>query len=186
MLPHIINGNHARSFRVGMNIATITDIIKENKKLWKDADVAICHNSVFISFGPSGLIPGATMVMTKVLTSTDVVYYGPIDGWMNPALPFASSAKFQEQAYQLISEKNKEDKKWCVYFLDGELEVITGSTIAIAFKNAGYGAAATAAVDFYAEGDTPTHTWHKGNKEWELKHQGELWKASDAIKAKGK
>lgn len=53
-------------------------------------------------------------------------------------------------------------KKFTIYWLDGRRDVIEGTSIEDAFRKAGYGGGATAAIDWYDNGDTNTHDFIKG------------------------
>lgn len=59
------------------------------------------------------------------------------------------------------------DNKWfTIYWRDGSVSHIFGLTIEQAFKHAGYGGGATAAIDFYDNGISQTHWYDKTKKEW--------------------
>jgi len=59
-------------------------------------------------------------------------------------------------------------KKFQIYWLDGKHETVTGTDIADAFTQAGYGAGALGAVDFYDNGDQVKYTWNATTKNWDL------------------
>jgi hypothetical protein len=59
------------------------------------------------------------------------------------------------------------DKQYTIFWLTGETQVIEGDTPAHAFNNAGIGAGALRAVDFYREGTkTEDYIWDKDNHSW--------------------
>lgn len=57
-------------------------------------------------------------------------------------------------------------KKFTLFWLDGKREVVEGLDIADAFRRAGYGGGAAAAVDWYANGDVSTHHWNHQLRCW--------------------
>lgn len=60
-------------------------------------------------------------------------------------------------------------KEYTIYWRDGKRDVLTGSNAANAFTNAGYGAGAMGAVDFYADGDDDSYEWNAKTREWNKK-----------------
>jgi hypothetical protein len=58
-------------------------------------------------------------------------------------------------------------EKFTVWWRDGTRSVIEGSSIEQAFTQAGYGAGAVKAVDWYDRGDVDTHEWCKATKNWQ-------------------
>jgi hypothetical protein len=60
-------------------------------------------------------------------------------------------------------------KKFTLWWLTGDREVIEGETIANAFSRAGYGGGAMSALDFYSEGEDDSYEYNKENKRWEKK-----------------
>lgn len=51
---------------------------------------------------------------------------------------------------------------YIIYWKSGEYELVRGTSIADAFRRAGYGAGALRALDFYAEGTDIQYTFTKG------------------------
>lgn len=68
------------------------------------------------------------------------------------------------------------DKKFTLYWLDGKRQVITGESIEQAYTQAGYGAGAVRAVDFYIEGDNHEYDWNKEKRSWDRKEPLEIEK----------
>lgn len=63
-------------------------------------------------------------------------------------------------------------KQFTIFWLSGKSEIIVGNTIKEAFTNAGYGAGALKAVDFYADGDeTQFYEWNTITQTWDAKKQ---------------
>lgn len=61
-------------------------------------------------------------------------------------------------------------KKYTLFWLDGKSEVVTGNDVSSAFNNAGYGAGAMRALDFYAEGDQrENYIWNSTEHSWKSK-----------------
>jgi hypothetical protein len=59
------------------------------------------------------------------------------------------------------------DKKtFRLYWLTGETETVSGSTVADAMNKAGYGGGAVSALDFYKEGEESTYHWDAAKKNW--------------------
>ena len=56
--------------------------------------------------------------------------------------------------------------KFRLYWLDGKTEVITGTNVADAMNNRGYGRGALAALDFYQAGEEQTYEWDKEKRRW--------------------
>ena len=57
--------------------------------------------------------------------------------------------------------------KFTVFWLTGNSQIVTGSKIHIAMNNAGIGAGALRAMDFYAPGDQrDNYEWDKKNRTW--------------------
>lgn len=48
---------------------------------------------------------------------------------------------------------------YTIYWRDGKKSKVEGPTVEQAFTNAGYGAGAVAAIDFYANGDDDSYEW---------------------------
>lgn len=61
------------------------------------------------------------------------------------------------------------DKQFTLYWLDGKRQVLPGEAIEHAFTQAGYGAGAIRAVDFYMEGDNREYEWNKAKHSWDRK-----------------
>jgi hypothetical protein len=59
-----------------------------------------------------------------------------------------------------------QDNYFTLYWIDGKRQVIAGPTIEQAFTAAGYGAGAVKVVDWYDNGISETHYWHKGERKW--------------------
>lgn len=57
-----------------------------------------------------------------------------------------------------------EDNTYILYWRHGESEVVTGRTPAEAMNNAGIGAGAIPALDFYANEEEPSYEWK--DKKW--------------------
>jgi len=58
-------------------------------------------------------------------------------------------------------------KDFTFYWLTGNREVLEGGTPADAFARAGYGAGASRALDFYAEGDNKEYVWNSKTRTWD-------------------
>ncbi len=56
--------------------------------------------------------------------------------------------------------------KFRFYWRDGTTQVAEGETITEAFTNAGYGASALNALDFYDPNTEQRYTWDRANKRW--------------------
>jgi len=73
------------------------------------------------------------------------------------------------------------NKYFTIYWRNGDRSVIQGPTIDQAFTNAGYGAGAMSAVDWYDNGVTETHSWDKDSHSWieympiRIHHENEIW-----------
>lgn len=64
--------------------------------------------------------------------------------------------------------KHCEEKEFTVFWRDGKSEVIKGTDIANACNNAGYGAGALRALDFYKGGDTrKQRVWNGATRNWD-------------------
>jgi hypothetical protein len=59
--------------------------------------------------------------------------------------------------------------KFIIYWRHGRLNTIEGDSIEQAFTNAGYGAGAVAAIDFYDSGEEIKYNWNKAEKDWDRK-----------------
>ena len=55
------------------------------------------------------------------------------------------------------------------FWKDGKRETLKGSTPASAMNNAGYGAGALSALDFYESGVGKDWEWNKDTSAWEIK-----------------
>lgn len=64
-----------------------------------------------------------------------------------------------------LVEQTKE-KGFVVYWRDGRFTQITGPTIEQAFTNAGYGAGALRALDFYEPASEATYVWDATERSW--------------------
>ncbi|QBX06536.1 hypothetical protein H1O16_gp123 [Burkholderia phage BcepSaruman] len=65
-------------------------------------------------------------------------------------------------------ESSDYPSQYTLYWLDGHRKVILGgATFAQSFTNAGYGAGALRALDFYASGDDNSYTWSPTKRDWE-------------------
>ena len=53
-----------------------------------------------------------------------------------------------------------------LFWLTGHRNVVTGLTIADACNNAGFGAGAIPALDFFAEGDCDDYVWDEVERTW--------------------
>jgi hypothetical protein len=58
------------------------------------------------------------------------------------------------------------DNKFRLYWKDGKTEVITGTDIANAMNNTGYGRGALAALDFYGYGEEEGYRWDVEKRRW--------------------
>jgi hypothetical protein len=58
-------------------------------------------------------------------------------------------------------------KTYTFYWLTGDRETSQGLDIADAFRRAGYGGGAIAALDFHAEGDDRDYEWNPETRKWE-------------------
>lgn len=58
-------------------------------------------------------------------------------------------------------------KQFTLYWLDGKREIVEGADPADAMNNAGYGAGAVRALDFYAPGDDKQWRWDAEAKDWD-------------------
>jgi hypothetical protein len=58
-------------------------------------------------------------------------------------------------------------KKYTLYWLTGQSEVVQGKNPAEAMTAAGYSSGALRALDFYASGDEPRYKWNAETREWE-------------------
>lgn len=58
------------------------------------------------------------------------------------------------------------NKKFTIYWKHGTKSFVEGPTIEQAFTNAGYGAGAVTAIDWYDHGETSTHDWSIEQKKW--------------------
>lgn len=56
--------------------------------------------------------------------------------------------------------------KFTLYWRDGKREIVEGDDAADAMTNAGYGAGALRALDFYASGDCNEWSWVEKSREW--------------------
>lgn len=59
-----------------------------------------------------------------------------------------------------------EKQDYTLYWRDGKLENVRGRDIADAMNRAGYGGGATAALDFFSHGKTPSYFWNSDAAEW--------------------
>lgn len=57
-------------------------------------------------------------------------------------------------------------KKFTFFWVTGHREVFEGETAFDAFKKAGYGTRALAAVDFWDHGDSQQFKWDNATKKW--------------------
>lgn len=57
--------------------------------------------------------------------------------------------------------------QFTLYWLGGKRQVVEGSDIAAAMMNAGYGAGALRALDFYAPGDDKHWQWDAEARDWQ-------------------
>ena len=77
-----------------------------------------------------------------------------------------------------------ENKYFTIYWINGDRNVIQGPTIETAFTNAGYGAGAISAVDWYDDGVSETHYWDKDSHNWikfepiRIHFENDLWSKS--------
>ena len=55
------------------------------------------------------------------------------------------------------------------YWKDGKMDFFHGDTVKEALTNAGYGAGALAALDFYESTPEPTYEWNKETRNWDKK-----------------
>lgn len=60
-------------------------------------------------------------------------------------------------------------QKYTLYWLTGQREVVEGNTPEEAFTKAGYGAGATRALDFYANGEDNSYAWNPVDRTWQKK-----------------
>jgi hypothetical protein len=58
------------------------------------------------------------------------------------------------------------DKTFRLYWLSGDTDTVTGSTIADAMNSAGYGGGAVRALDFYQQGEAQTYHWDNSKGGW--------------------
>ena len=61
---------------------------------------------------------------------------------------------------------------YILYWLDGNKEKVRGTSIADAFRRAGYGGGALAALDFYDDRGEDTYTWNE---------EGHTWRRENAV-----
>ena len=88
----------------------------------------------------------------------------------------AAKGKYRTTAFcftyvtvEALLEKLKEldpEKQFTVYWFGGDRQVIKGSDFATACNNAGIGAGAFGAMDFYDYGDSKSHLWSPTLKNW--------------------
>lgn len=76
------------------------------------------------------------------------------------------------------------DKKFTLYWLTGDREVVEGATPAAAMTAAGYGQGALRALDFYAAGESTEWVWHQDTRSWLPHPDSEFGKEIAALKAK--
>ena len=58
-------------------------------------------------------------------------------------------------------------KEYTLFWLNGKTEIVKGNAPHEAMNNAGYGAGAVRALDFYAEGDQRENwEWNKEKRNW--------------------
>lgn len=75
--------------------------------------------------------------------------------------------------YFEVADNYSDERVFTLYWLTGEAQVVAGPDIATAMNNAGIGAGALGALDFYAEGapdpdrywNAETHSWRR--KSWD-------------------
>jgi len=59
--------------------------------------------------------------------------------------------------------------EYTLFWLGGKTEIVKGDTPHEAMNNAGYGAGAVRALDFYSSGDKRNEfVWNKETKNWDL------------------
>ena len=76
---------------------------------------------------------------------------------------------FSYVTVEALLEKLKEldpEKQFTIYWLGGDRQVIKGPDFAAACNNAGIGAGAFGAMDFYDYGDSKSHLWSPTLKNW--------------------
>jgi len=64
-------------------------------------------------------------------------------------------------------DKMTEGYKYSIYWRNGKREIVTGTSITDACRNAGIGAGALEAMDFFMPGSKDTHKWNKETREWD-------------------
>lgn len=79
-------------------------------------------------------------------------------------LQFIEVANVLDAAKQLNITKD-----WTLYWRGGRREVIQGDSIDDAFRKAGYGGGAQAALDFYSGGDNHDYEYNSTTRDWDKK-----------------
>ncbi len=61
-----------------------------------------------------------------------------------------------------------ENKTYTIFWLTGQTQLVIGYDAVSAMNNAGIGAGAVRAIDFYAEGDkTSEYKWNSESRSWD-------------------
>lgn len=60
---------------------------------------------------------------------------------------------------------------YALFWRSGQRQLVQGTTPADAMNNAGIGAGALPALDFWSQGDDQGWTWNEENKDWERKDE---------------
>lgn len=75
--------------------------------------------------------------------------------------------RMEAEMLQAVEQQQIPEKVFTIYWKHGKRSVIKGHSIDAAFAAVGYGAGATAAIDWYDNGDTNTHEWVPAIKTWQ-------------------
>lgn len=67
-------------------------------------------------------------------------------------------------------------KKFTLFWLTGEKNVVEGTDVADAMNKAGYSNGALRALDFYANGDNNDYVWNDEKHSWDLTEEARIKK----------